>query len=98
MEITRETSEKQDEEEEEELSQKEDTDEGEDKPKKKKRKGIMNKKVLFYVKDARYEVMKRIGKKEMGWKNTYKDEENCNIIWSDIGLQPERLQNMKPFQ
>lgn len=56
------------------------------------------KKIAFYVKDARYDVVKRVGKREFEWRNTYKDEEECNIIWSDIGLQPERLQNMKPFQ
>ena len=73
--------------------------EGEVKEKKKrKKKSIYNKRVVFYVKDARYEVIKRVGKKEFNWRNTYKDEEDCNMIWSDIGLQPERLQNMKQFQ
>lgn len=70
----------------------------ENKEKKKKKKSIYNKKVVFYVKDSRYEIIKRIAKKEFEWRNTYKDEEDCNILWSDIGLQPERLQNMKPFQ
>jgi hypothetical protein len=75
--------------------------EGEDEAKekkKRKKKSIFNKRVVIYVKDARYEVIKRIGKKEFNWRNTYKDEEDCNLIWSDIGLQPERLQNMKQFQ
>lgn len=65
---------------------------------KRKKKSIYNKRVAFYVKDARYDVVKRIAKNDFNWRNTYKDEEECNIIWSDIGLQPERLQNMKPFQ
>jgi hypothetical protein len=64
----------------------------------KRRNNIYQKKVVFYVKDSRYEVIKRVGKHEFDWRNTYKDEEECNIIWTDIGLQPERLQNMKPFQ
>lgn len=76
-----------------------DTNEADAKNKKKrKKKSIFNKRVAFYVKDARYEVIKRIAKNDFEWRNTYKDEEECNIIWSDIGLQPDRLQNMKPFQ
>jgi len=62
------------------------------KPKKKK------KKIVFYVKDARYDVIKKIGKKEFNFRNTYKDEEESSLIWSDVGLQPKRIQNMKPFQ
>lgn len=65
---------------------------------KRKKKSILGKKVAFYVKDARYEIIKRVAKRELNWRNTYKDEEECNIIWTDLGLQPERLQNMKPFQ
>lgn len=75
-----------------------DGEETKSKKKRRKKNNILNKKVAFYVKDARYDVVKRIGKKEFEWRNTYKDEEECNIIWSDIGLQPERLQNMKPYQ
>ena len=45
--------------------------------------------------------------KNLNGNNVYKDPAKqkqkgkpaeCNIIWSDIGLQPEKLQNMKPFQ
>ncbi|CAI2371517.1 unnamed protein product [Moneuplotes crassus] len=80
--------------------------EGNTKPvKKRKLRGIYAKKVHFYVRDCRYDIIKRTGRKELMWKNIYKESKQnkaevdcCNIIWSDLGLLPEKLQNMKAFQ
>ena len=49
--------------------------------------------------DTRYDVVKYVFKKQMGWK-TEKDPENKNwdVWWTDSAVQPEHLAKMNPYQ
>jgi hypothetical protein len=42
--------------------------------------------------------MKQVARENLGWKLTYKEEDDWDICWSDVGLQPDRVNRLKGFQ
>ena len=49
--------------------------------------------------DTRYDVVKYVFKKQMGWKTTKEPEDkNWDVWWTDSADQPETLAKMNPYQ
>ena len=53
--------------------------------------------LMFFVKDVRYDVIKKAGR-ALGLKTTHKEEEEWDLYWSDCGIQPEKCQKLKAYQ
>ena len=52
------------------------------------------------MKEVRYDIIKRIAKKEYGWKLTRLKNPNddWDILWTDDVFSAEKLNGMKPYQ
>lgn len=45
--------------------------------------------IMFYVKEARYDFIKKLAKKEFGFRLTYKEDEDWDLAWHDTHVQPD---------
>lgn len=59
---------------------------------KKKQKLILN------VSNSKYDVIRHVGKKLLGFKLKETEDDNWDLFWTDTSINPGRLSRMKPFQ
>ena len=52
-------------------------------------------KMTFYINETQYPVVKAVGKKIFKWKLTKEIEDDWDICWTDMAVQPETLSRMK---
>ena len=54
-------------------------------------------KLVMFIGQTRYPVVKQVAKKVFGMRTTQNEEEEWDICWTDNSVQAERLYRMKPY-
>ena len=60
-------------------------------------KGSKKEKLFINIANTRYSAIKESGK-ELGFKITYKDEKDWDIMWHDCGITPDKLSRLQDYQ
>lgn len=54
-------------------------------------------KLVLNVAETQYPVVKAVGKKMFKWRLSHDPEEDWDICWTDMAVQPEVLARMRPY-
>ena len=60
-------------------------------------KGTKREKLFINVANTRYPVIKEAAK-ELGFKVTYKEDKDWDLIWYDWGITPDKLSKLHDYQ
>lgn len=63
-----------------------------------KKKKLKYPKLVINVSETQYPVVKAVGKKLFKWRLSYDPEEDWDVWWTDMAVQPETLARMRPYQ
>ena len=55
-------------------------------------------KLVMFIGQTRYPIVKHVAKKVLGMRTTLNEEEEWDVCWTDVSVQAERLYRMKPYQ
>lgn len=54
--------------------------------------------IVINISCCKYEIVRHITKKLLGWRLTKSDEEDCDLFWCDAPITPEKFKDLKQHQ
>lgn len=62
------------------------------------KKNVSKPKILFYIGQTKYPVVKYVGQKLLNYKLTDNAEDPWDVMWTDSAVTPDLFDKMKPYQ